>query len=125
MKRIDTCTKTDLLVGLLLAGIVSVLLAYRIFAYLCEVTAFQWWMILLGLLCAAFGHRRLPGSPPGLEAPAISAGPPLRSLSKIPLEFSDKRLQSAARIICSPQANKFHTCSLRGIFPPRTCRGEK
>ena len=52
-KRIDTCTKTDLLVGLLLAGIVSVLLAYRIFAYLCEVTAFQWWMILLGLLCAA------------------------------------------------------------------------
>ena len=52
MKRIDTCTKTDLLVGLLLAGIVSVLLAYRIFAYLCEVPAFRWWMILLGLLCA-------------------------------------------------------------------------
>lgn len=52
MKRIDTCTKTDLLVGLLLAGIVSVLLAYRIFAYLCEVPAFLWWMILLGLLCA-------------------------------------------------------------------------
>ena len=88
MKRIDTCTKTDLLVGLLLAGIVSVLLAYRIFAYLCEVTAFQWWMILL----RRFGHRRLPGSPPGLEAPAISAGPPLRSLSKIPLEFSDKKV---------------------------------
>lgn len=53
MKRIDTCTHTDLLVGLLLAGIVSVLLAYRIFAYLCEVPAFRWWMILLGLLCAA------------------------------------------------------------------------
>ena len=52
MKRIDTCTHTDLLVGLLLAGIVSVLLAYRIFAYLCEVPAFLWWMILLGLLCA-------------------------------------------------------------------------
>lgn len=51
MKRIDTCTHTDLLVGLLLAGIVSVLLAYRIFAYLCEVPAFRWWMILLGLLC--------------------------------------------------------------------------
>ena len=77
MKRIDTCTKTDLLVGLLLAGIVSVLLAYRIFAYLCEVTAFQWW---------------ISGSPPVLEAPAISAGPPLRSLSKIPLEFSDKKV---------------------------------
>ena len=53
MTRIDTCTHTDLLVGLLLAGIVSVLLAYRIFAYLCEVPAFLWWMILLGLLCAA------------------------------------------------------------------------
>lgn len=52
MKRIDTCTHTDLLVGLLLAGIVSVLMAYRIFAYLCEVPAFLWWMILLGLLCA-------------------------------------------------------------------------
>ena len=52
MKRIDTCTHTDLLVGLLLAGIVSVLLAYRVFAYLCEVPAFLWWMILLGLLCA-------------------------------------------------------------------------
>lgn len=53
MKRIDTCTKTDLLVGLLFAGVVAVLLAYRIFAYLCEVPAFQWWMILLGALCAA------------------------------------------------------------------------
>ena len=52
MKRIDTCTHPDLLVGLLLAGSVSVLLAYRIFAYLCEVPAFRWWMILLGLLCA-------------------------------------------------------------------------
>ena len=52
MNRIATCTHTDLLVGLLLAGIVSVLLAYRIFAYLCEVPAFLWWMILLGLLCA-------------------------------------------------------------------------
>ena len=49
MKRIDTCT---LLGGLRLAGIVAVLAAYRIFAYLCEVTAFQWWMVLLGLLCA-------------------------------------------------------------------------
>ena len=31
------------------------LLAYRIFAYLCEVTVFQWWMIPLGVLCAALG----------------------------------------------------------------------
>ena len=41
--------------GLLVAGVVAVLLAYRIFAYLCEVTAFQWWMIPLGVLCAALG----------------------------------------------------------------------
>ena len=59
MKRIDTCTHTDLLVGLLLAGIVSVLLAYRIFAYLCEVPAFLWWMILLGLLCAVQARRAI------------------------------------------------------------------
>ena len=55
MKRIDSCRKTDLLVGLLLAVVVAVLLAYRIFAYLCEVTAFQWWMALLGVLCAVLG----------------------------------------------------------------------
>ena len=59
MKRIDSCRKTDLLVGLLFAGVVAVLLAlvfgYRIFAYLCEVTAFQWWMVLLGVLCAVLG----------------------------------------------------------------------
>ena len=54
MKRIDSCRKTDLLVGLLFAGVVAVL-AYRIFAYLCEVTAFQWWMVLLGVLCAVLG----------------------------------------------------------------------
>ena len=57
MKRIDSCRKTDLLVGLLFAGVVAVLLAYRIFAYLCEVTAFQWWMVLLGVLSAVLGIR--------------------------------------------------------------------
>ena len=30
--------------------------------------------------------------------------------------FLTKGLQSAARIICAPQAHKFHTCSLRSIF---------
>ena len=30
--------------------------------------------------------------------------------------FGAKGLQSAARIICSLIANKFHTCSLRSIF---------
>ena len=35
---------------------------------------------------------------------------------KSPAGLFDRVLQAAARIICSPQANKFHTCSLRGIF---------
>ena len=52
MKRIDTCRSTDLLVGLTFAGIVAVLLAYRIFSFLCEVTAFQWWYVALGAVCA-------------------------------------------------------------------------
>ena len=52
---IRPCRETDLVVGLLFAGVVAGLLAYRIFAYLCEVTAFQWWMVLLGVLCAVLG----------------------------------------------------------------------
>lgn len=51
MKRIDTCRSTDILVGVLFGGIVAVLLAYRIFSYLCEVTSFQWWMVPLGAVC--------------------------------------------------------------------------
>ena len=35
---------------------------------------------------------------------------------KTPTGFSDKGLQPAARIICPPMGDKFHTCSLRGIF---------
>ena len=35
---------------------------------------------------------------------------------KSPLGLSDSFLQSAARRICSPKANIFHTCSLRCIF---------
>ena len=30
--------------------------------------------------------------------------------------LSAKSLQSAARIICLPEADKFHTCSLRSIL---------
>ena len=30
--------------------------------------------------------------------------------------FLAKGLQSAARIICSLKANKFHTCRLRSVF---------
>jgi len=33
-------------------------------------------------------------------------------------------LQSAARIICSPWANKFHTCRLRRIFAQVHAPGE-
>ena len=35
---------------------------------------------------------------------------------KSPSGLSASFLQSAARIICSPAVNKFHTCSLRSIF---------
>ena len=35
---------------------------------------------------------------------------------KTPSGLSDRFSQSAARRICSPTANKFHTCSLRCIF---------
>ena len=35
---------------------------------------------------------------------------------KSPPDFSDSFLQSAARIICTPKAYRFHTCSLRSIF---------
>ena len=35
---------------------------------------------------------------------------------KSPSAFSASSLQSAARIICLPKADKFHTCGLRSIF---------
>ena len=41
--------------------------------------------------------------------------PPCLLVGK-PLRFSASFLQSAARIICSLLANKFHTCSLICIF---------
>ena len=53
MKKIKSCRKETVLVALLFIGIIMVLLAYRIFAWLCEVTAFVWWMVPLGAVCAA------------------------------------------------------------------------
>ena len=41
---------------------------------------------------------------------------PCGACRETPSGFSASFLQSAARIICSPVANKFHTCSLRSIF---------
>ena len=38
--------------------------------------------------------------------------------------FLIKGLQSAARIVCSPGANKFHTCKLRRIFAQVHAPGE-
>ena len=55
MKKINTCHNSTTLVALLFGGIVMVLLAYRIFSYLCEVTAFLWWMIPLGAVMLALG----------------------------------------------------------------------
>ena len=40
----------------------------------------------------------------------------LFSLSKKGIALLTKGLQSAARIICSSWANKFHTCRLRSVF---------
>ena len=37
-------------------------------------------------------------------------------LSKNPFGLFRQVLQSAARIICLPMADKFHTCSLRCVF---------
>jgi uncharacterized membrane protein len=48
MKKIKTSHNQELLVGLLFGGILAVLLAYRLFSWLCEVPAFIWWMIPLG-----------------------------------------------------------------------------
>ena len=35
-----------------------------------------------------------------------------------------KKLQSAARRVCPPQADKPHTCSLRSVFPDAHAAGE-
>ena len=35
-----------------------------------------------------------------------------------------KKLQSAARRVCPPQADKPRTCSLRGVFPDAHVAGE-
>jgi len=52
MKKIDTSTNSEGLMLLMAAGIVAVLLAYRIFSWFCSAAAFCWWMIPLGLLMA-------------------------------------------------------------------------
>ena len=46
--------------------------------------------------------------------PGLWPGP--QTVENPPWGFSTVFLQSAARIICPPMANKFHTCSLRSIF---------
>ena len=53
MKKINECKDSARLVVILFVGIVMCLLAYRIFSFLCEAGAFQWWFILLGAVCAA------------------------------------------------------------------------
>lgn len=53
MKKISESRNETTLVAVLFAGIVMVLVAYRIFSFLCEVKAFAWWMILLGAVCVA------------------------------------------------------------------------
>ena len=45
-------------------------------------------------------------------------------LSKNPEGFPTKGMQSAARRVCPPKADKPHTCSLRGVFPDAHVAGE-
>ena len=52
MKKIKTCRNSDILVLLMAVGIILVLLAYRIFSFLCDAGTFVWWMVQLGLLMA-------------------------------------------------------------------------
>ena len=52
MKKIKNCHNSDILVLLMVVGIIAVLLAYRIFSFLCGAGSFQWWMVPLGLLMA-------------------------------------------------------------------------
>ena len=62
---------------------------------------------------------RCPGNVPGLvneSAPRREIPPGGLYCPKRAMPFLDKKPQSAARIICSPMANKFHTCRLRSIF---------
>ena len=41
---------------------------------------------------------------------------PFKIVGKPLAGFPDKLWQSAARIICPPSGDKFHTCSLRSVF---------
>ena len=52
VKKIKTCRNSDILVLLMAVGIILVLLAYRIFSFLCDAGTFVWWMVPLGLLMA-------------------------------------------------------------------------
>ena len=53
---------------------------------------------------------------PGVQGKTPGSVPARMPLSKNPPGFSDKKLQSAARIICPSVTDKFHTGSLSGIF---------
>ena len=69
MKKIDNCENSTVLVALLLAGILLVMGAYRLFSWLCSrvVTDTLTWALgalsliatLLGLLLASRSFRRL------------------------------------------------------------------
>ena len=66
-----------------------------------------------GVLAAKFGTKNAPGR--GLFSQLVQKGL---------CPFWTEGLQSAARIICSLKANKFHTCRLRSIFAQVHAPGE-
>ena len=72
MKKIKTCRNSDILVLLMAVGIILVLLAYRIFSFLCDA----------GAAHGGDGRRRLPDGVSVVEKASISARPPGGAVSQ-------------------------------------------
>ena len=81
MKKIKTCRNSDILVLLMAVGIILVLLAYRIFSFLCDAGTFVWWMVPLAAH-GVDGRRRLPDGVSVVEKASISARPPGGAVSQ-------------------------------------------
>lgn len=76
MKKLRECENDTLLVALLLAGILMVMGAYRIFSYLCENARMDAVTFLLGGACALLAVGRVPagtGQLPAAEGAAPGA----------------------------------------------------
>ena len=72
--------------------------------------------MLMTVLLAAVPALAMKFLYPSKPYEKTSGKPEVSVWRKSPSGLSAKFLQSAARIICLPLANKFHTCSLRCVF---------